>query len=80
VYAGARTYELRTTLAAIELKLNPRHFARIHRSTIVNLSKIKEIHPWFHGHHRVLLLNGKELRMSRYQSESVKRLLGKLEQ
>jgi two-component system, LytTR family, response regulator len=80
VYAGTRTYELRTTLAAIESKLNPRHFARIHRSTIVNLAKIKEIHPWFHGHHKVLLLNGKELRMSRYQSESVKRLLGRLEQ
>lgn len=80
VYAGSRTYELRTTLSTIEAKLSPRHFARIHRSTIVNLAKIKEIHPWFHGHHKVLLANGKELRMSRYQSESVRRLLGKLEQ
>jgi two-component system, LytTR family, response regulator len=80
VYAASRTYELRTTLSTLAAKLNPRHFARIHRSTIVNLAKIKEIHPWFHGHHKVLLTNGKELRMSRYQSESVKRLLGKLEQ
>ncbi len=71
-------YELRTTLSAIESKLNPRQFARIHRSTVVNMSKVKEIHPWFHGHHKVLMTNGVELRMSRYQSESVELLLGRM--
>ena len=80
IHVGSSHYELRTTLSTIESKLNPRHFARIHRSTIVNLAKVKEIHPWFHGHHKILLRSGKELRMSRYQSDSVKRLLGKLDQ
>jgi len=80
LHLGKLVYELRNTLSNLESKLNPRQFARIHRSTLVNISKVKEIHPWFHGHHRVILLDGSELRMSRYQSESAKLLLGYLNQ
>lgn len=80
LHVGKLTYELRNTLSSLESKLNPRQFARIHRSTLVNISKVKEIHPWFHGHHKVILLDGSELRMSRYQSESAKLLLGYLHQ
>jgi two-component system, LytTR family, response regulator len=80
LHVGKLTYELRNTLSNLESKLNPRQFARIHRSTLVNISKVKEIHPWFHGHHRVILLDGAELRMSRYQSESAKLLFGNLNQ
>jgi two-component system, LytTR family, response regulator len=79
LHVASRTYELRTSLSAVEAKLNPKQFARIHRSTIVNMARVKEIHPWFHGHHKVLLNNGVELRMSRYQSESVELLLGRTE-
>jgi two-component system LytT family response regulator len=43
-------------------------------STIANVYFIKEIWPWFHGHHLVLLRNGQELRMNRYQNEIAKRL------
>jgi two-component system, LytTR family, response regulator len=78
IHVASRAYELRATLSAVESKLNPRQFARIHRSTIVNMARVKEIHPWFHGHHKVLLNNGIELRMSRYQSESVEILLGQM--
>jgi len=76
LHLGESIYELRSTLSDIESRLDPRQFARIHRSTLVNISKVKEIHPWFHGHHKVILRNGKELRMSRYMSENAKRLLG----
>ena len=68
------SYEFRETLAALEEKLNPSEFLRIHRSTIVNIHRIKEIQAWFHGHHRVLLENGTELRMSRYQREIARKL------
>jgi two-component system LytT family response regulator len=78
IHVGSRNYELRTTLSSVESKLHPRQFVRIHRSTIVNMSKVKEIQPWFHGHHKVLMTNGVELRMSRYQSESVELLLGRM--
>jgi len=47
---------------------------RIHRSTIVNVHRIKEIQPWFHGFHMVLLENGQELRMSGYKDAAAKQL------
>jgi two-component system LytT family response regulator len=66
--------DIRETLTSLEGKLNPKEFVRIHRSIIVNLHYVKEVHPWFHGYHLVLLENGQELRMSRYQKEVAQRL------
>jgi two-component system, LytTR family, response regulator len=74
VHAGDRTYEIRDTLSHLETTLNPRHFVRIHRSTIVNIRRIKEIQPWFRGHHVVILETGEQLRMSRYQREAGRQL------
>lgn len=74
LHVGSREHEFRETLAELGEKLNPAEFLRIHRSTIVNIERIEEIQPWFHGHHRVLLKNGKELRMSRYQHEIARKL------
>jgi len=74
LHIANRKYEVRETLTAIEHKLNPLDFARIHRSTIVNVRSVKEIHPWFRGHHLVILKNGQELRMSRYQRDVARRL------
>jgi len=80
LHVGNTVYELRNTLSNIESRLNPKYFTRIHRSTLVNVSSVKEIHPWFHGHHKVILRNGTELRMSRYQTESARLLLGHFNQ
>lgn len=74
LHAGGRTYEVRQTLTTLEEKLDPRHFARIHRSTIVNVRQVKEVQPWFHGHHVVILQTGERLRLSRYQRAAAKRL------
>jgi two-component system LytT family response regulator len=65
---------VRESLSGLEERLNPKEFVRIHRSTIVNLRYVKEVHPWFHGYHLVLLENGQELRMSRYQHQVAERL------
>jgi hypothetical protein len=54
--------------------LNPRDFVRIHRSAIVNLRYVRELHPWFHGYHLVVLESGQKLRMSRYQKELAAKL------
>lgn len=78
LHAGKNTYELRSTLSSVEARLDPKQFVRIHRSTLVNVSRIREIDPWFHGHHKVVLLDGRELRMSRYQSDGAKLLLGRM--
>jgi two-component system LytT family response regulator len=74
VHAGTRALLIRETLTNLERQLNPRRFVRIHRSTIVNIGRISEIQPWFHGHHLVILHTGKQLRMSRYQRAAVKQL------
>jgi two-component system, LytTR family, response regulator len=74
LHTGNRDYEIRQSLTTLEARLNPREFVRIHRSTIVNVRRIREIQPWFHGHHLVVLKNGQELRMSRYQRDVAKRL------
>jgi two-component system, LytTR family, response regulator len=74
LHVGNREHEFRETLSGLEPRLNPSEFLRIHRSTIVNIQRIKEIQAWFHGHHRVVLDNGTELRMSRYQREIARKL------
>jgi two-component system, LytTR family, response regulator len=74
LHVGARCYELRNTLASLLQRLSPQDFVRIHRSTVVNTARIKEIHRWFHGHHVVILMSGQELRMSRYQYDAARRL------
>jgi two-component system, LytTR family, response regulator len=74
LHVGNREHEVRETLTELGEKLDPTEFLRIHRSTIVNIERIKEIQAWFHGHHRVLLENGTELRMSRYQHEIARKL------
>ncbi len=67
IHAGRDTYLVRETMSELEARLAPARFVRIHRSTIVNVARIKEIHPWFHGHHVVVLSTGDRLRLSRYQ-------------
>jgi two-component system, LytTR family, response regulator len=69
LHAGARCHDVRETLTALEGKLDPNEFVRIRRSTIVNMRHVKEVHPWFHGYHLVVLANGEKLRMSRYQRD-----------
>jgi two-component system LytT family response regulator len=75
LHVGKQRYVIRDSLTNLAMKLNPAEFLRIHRSTIVNVSRIKAIHPWFRGHHVVLLHDGQELRMSRYQIQGAQ-LLG----
>jgi two-component system LytT family response regulator len=77
LHVSRRNYELRETLQSLMEKLDPRHFVRIHRSTIVNLHRVREVQPWFRGSHVVLLESGEELRMSRYQRDAVEKLLGR---
>ena len=65
VRTGPRSYLLRETLTALERRLDPARFARIHRSTIVNLERIRELQPLFHGEMAVVLVSGERLTLSR---------------
>lgn len=68
-------HEMRETMSALGDRLDPRHFARVHRSAIINVRRIKAIHPWFNGYHVVTMDTGQKLRMSRYQHETFLRLV-----
>ncbi len=62
---GGDTHLVRGTLQDLEERLDPSRFVRIHRSTIVNLERVKELHPWSHGDLLLVLHDGTELRLSR---------------
>lgn len=77
LHVGRQSYLLRETLAALEAKLDPREFARIHRSTIVNLDRVAELHQLFNGEYSVVLRNGKELRLGRTYRSRLQDVRGK---
>jgi len=62
---GKESYFFRETISRIAERLNPNLFIRIHRSTIVNVRKIKELIPVNSGEYIVILKTGKELSCSR---------------
>ncbi len=62
---GKESYLFRETISRVAERLDPKHFLRIHRSTIVNIRKIKELIPVNSGEYVVVLKSGKELSCSR---------------
>jgi two-component system LytT family response regulator len=71
IHVGKEIYLIRERLNTMERKLNPDTFSRIHRSTIINLNRIKAMHRMFHGDHLIYLNNGTELNMSRTYYEKL---------
>jgi two-component system LytT family response regulator len=63
--AHGRCYLVRMTMNEIEAQLEGMNFARIHRSTIINVDRLAEIRPSPHGDFQVVLENGTALRLSR---------------
>lgn len=72
VYAGPVAYRLRATLDGLEARLDQAAFARISRSVMVNLERIKELRPWGHGDYVVELRGGAEVRLSRRYAHRLK--------
>jgi two-component system LytT family response regulator len=77
VHVGNESHLLRETMHAMEAKLDPNQFLRMHRSTIVNVDRIKELQPWFNGEYVVILRDGTQLRLSRGYRERFDQYLGK---
>ena len=73
--AGGEAYQLRETMSSLEKQLDPDRFLRIHRSTIVNIERIREIRPLQHGEHVVVLKNGQRLNLSRGYRDRLAALL-----
>ena len=65
IHTGRQTHLLRASMNALEERLDPDRFVRIHRSTIVNLDRIRELRPWSGGEQKLVLLGGRELTIGR---------------
>ena len=65
LHVAATSYMLRETINSIESQIDPRVFVRIHRSTIVNINRVKELQLWARGEYRVILDNGSCYTLSR---------------
>jgi len=70
LHVGSKSHLYRATLGQLQERLDPHRFVRIHRSTMVNTSRIAELQPRTHGDYVVILKNGTELTLSRgYRSQ-----------
>lgn len=72
LHLHSRDYPLRTTMAAIEPRMDPHKFVRVHRSYMVNLDFIKEIEPLDTGDARILMKDGSMIPCSRRYRAALK--------
>ena len=75
LHVGSKSHLLRETMNELESKLDPEKFLRIHRSSIVNLDRVKEMHAHFNGDYVVILHDGTELKLSRSRREQLQSIL-----
>lgn len=73
---AGKTHLIHETMAAIEARLDPTAFMRIHRSTIVNMRRIRQLEPHMNGEYIVVLDDGARLKLSRSYVEPARRALG----
>lgn len=74
-HASGKTHLLRETMARLESRLDPRRFIRIHRSTIVNIDRVRKLTPAFAGEYAVVLGDGTKLRLSRGYHERMQAVM-----
>jgi two-component system LytT family response regulator len=77
VHVGAKSWLLRETIAAAESRLALSGFVRIHRSTLVNINRVRELLPLSKGEFLVVLCDGTKLKLSRNYRFALERLVGK---
>lgn len=75
LHSGGRSYLMRETMARLEARLDARKFYRIHRSTIVNIDRLRKLSPSFGGEYAVILHDGTKLKLSRGYHDRIAALL-----
>lgn len=76
LHTGHQKHLLNESMQSLEQKLDPQHFLRIHRSTLINLNRIKELQPHFNGEFYITLHDNTRLKSSRSYREQLKIILG----
>ena len=75
VHIRGECHRFRRTMEQLLERLPADRFARIHRSTVVNLERVRQVHQWFHGGHLLVLADGTKLTTGRqYQTRLMERL------
>lgn len=74
-HVGGKTHLMRETMARLEARLDSSRFIRIHRSTIVNVDRMRKLSPLFAGEYAVILEDGTKLKLSRGYHERIASLL-----
>jgi two-component system LytT family response regulator len=76
LHVGNTSHLLRETMTAMEARLDPERFVRIHRCRIVNVDRIQEMQPWLNGEYAVVLRTGARLTLSRGYREKLQEKVG----
>jgi hypothetical protein len=76
LHVGPATHLIRETLASFESGLDPKRFARIHRTTLVANDRVQEVAPLSNGDAAIRLRDGTQLRLSRKYRTGAAALLG----
>lgn len=76
LHVGKAVHPVRKSMGEMLAMLDSTQFLRIHRSTIVNVARVRELQPWFHGEYVVVLHDGTRLKLSRGYRENLARVLG----
>ena len=75
IHVKGDEHQIRGSLRELVDQLDPVRFRRVHKSTIVNIERIKEVQPWFGGDYVAILHDGQKLKVSRtYAPELLQRL------
>jgi two-component system, LytTR family, response regulator len=75
LHVGGETHLVHGTLGKLEASLNPETFLRVHRSAIVNVTRIRTLEPLFHGEYRIVLDSGDEVTSGRTYRDRLERLI-----
>ena len=75
LHVGKTVHDHRATMAQIEQRLPASRFMRIHRSTIVNVERIREFQPWFQGDWILVLADGTRLQSGKSYRQRIRELM-----
>jgi two-component system LytT family response regulator len=76
LHVGRQVLDHRATMAQMEQRLPAEQFVRIHRSTIVNLSRVREFQPWFQGDWVLILADGTRLQSGKSYRAKIREIIG----
>jgi two-component system LytT family response regulator len=75
IHAGGRIHVMRSTMKSLESQLDPAVFQRVHRSTIVNTKRIRQVCPHMNGEYHLVLEGGARLKMSRSYRDRIRHIV-----